>query len=145
MKFITKDDDFGVISLLRELYPHKVKLWEDFDKGYEFRFRVWMNQFIPPVFIETKGTIQRHIKEIEAIQYDPKWVWIKRGNQYGCAILNHDIMNQIKNKQVELPTYQELEEEKQRWQNTPGYDEDEGFSQPIKEEMVQLVFRKGVK
>lgn len=144
MKFITKDDDFGIRKTLFKLYGNRSKsdcIVTSAAKVEEI-FNFWMNQFIPPAWYESKGTILRHIDEIKAIPYDPNWVWIKRGKQYTCAVITQQLMQQIRHKQVELPTYQEIEEEKQRWQSHPEYNKEEGFSQPLEEEFVQLVIRK---
>lgn len=144
MKFITKDDDFGIRKTLREIYVEIWKGEESTGRGVvlEDTFNFWMNQFIPPAWYESKGTILRHLDEIRAIPYDINWVWIKRGKQYSCAVINHQLLQQIKNKQIDLPTYQEIEEEKQRWQHHPQYNKEEGFSEPLKEEFIQLVIRK---
>ena len=141
-KFIKKDN-FGILSSLRRLYRYKKEMrWLDRDKGYNFRFLVWVNQFLPPTFYESIGTIQRHIDEIYAITYKPEWVWIKRNNQYGCAIINDSLLQQLDKKEVELPLYLEIENEKKRWQANENYDKKEGFSNPIKEELIQLVLKR---
>ena len=152
MKYIKKDDDFGVIKTLRELYKKRFKTYHDSNMEYElnnrnddmqeFMFNNWMNQFLPPAFYETRGTIQRHIDQIKNITYNPTWVWIKRNNQYSCAVLTDQLYRQIKDKEVSLPIYQEIEEEKQKWQATPNYRKEAGKSEPLKEEYVQLVIQR---
>lgn len=142
-EFITHDDDFGIRSTLKELFfkifpKDKVPSWLQGDRN--FWFDVFFNQFIPPAYYETKGTIIRHIDEIYHLmtQYRYGILWIKRREQYSAVGLNDSLWRQIKEHMVDLPTYMEIEREKQKWQQTPGYRIEEGFSSPIEEEYVQL-------
>ena len=145
-KFITKDDHFGIRRTLKEIFSTKVSYsMENAGGNIDFALNIFVNQFLPPAFYESKGTIVRHLNQIKDIlhnKYKIDWVWIKRNNQFSCAIINESLMNQIKSKMVELPTYQEIEEEKQKWQAHPQYNKEEGFSEPLQEEYVQLVIHK---
>jgi len=145
------DDHFGIIKELKKLYkklyrklthsPSGAFISKDILSDDE-RLTIWMRQFLPPAYYASKGAIHRHLEQIKAIQYQPDWVWIKRGDQYQCAIITTSLKAQIDHQQVEIPTYFSIEEEKKRWQATPNYNKEEGFSSPIEEEVVQLVIHK---
>lgn len=141
-----KNDHFGITKELRKLYKklyykkyHNLH-WQILSD--EERLSIWMKQFLPPAYYESVGTIHRHLEQIIAINYVPDWVWIKRGHQYTCAIITTDLYNQIRDKMVEIPTYFSIEAEKKRWQAQPNYNKEEGFSDPVEEEMIQLVIHK---
>jgi len=141
MKFITKDDDWGIRATLKELFKEKLKEKDHGPTELSVSwFDIFFNQFLPPPYYETKSTVLRHIDEIKRLigEYKLGWVWIERKGQYQCAISTNDLDRQIKDGMVTLPTYFEIEEEKKRWQNEIGYRKEEGFSNPIKEEMIQL-------
>jgi|SRR5882724_975118 len=148
MKFITKDDDWGIRITLKEIFFGKQK---ECSKDAFFEFDLFFNQYMPPAYYETKSTILRHLDEIRELlerfhkEYKiglNKCMWIEKSGQYQCAIITDDLLRQLKSGLIRLPTYLEIEEEKKRWQNTLGYNKEQGFSDPIKEEMIQLNFKR---
>lgn len=142
MSFITTDDDFGIRQMLREIFVPMHKKTHGAGEYLELWFNVWMNQFLPPVWYESTGTIQRHIDEIRAVPYNTVWVWKWRGDDISCDPLTERVAQEIKLGKITLPTYLEIEQAKQRWQNTAGYNKERGFSAPIEEEVIQLRIQK---
>lgn len=143
-KFIVKDDPWGIRKLMRDVFKkHSPFTIDSLTVSEKILFDVFFNQFVPPAWRETRKTILRHLTEIKNLLSDPKryspmWVWIKRNGQFKCGLWNHEVARMVKNKEVELPTYLEIEEEKMRWQREPNYNKEEGFSQPLEEEVIQI-------
>lgn len=157
-KFITNDDDWGIRKTVREIYAKYSNIagTRNFEYGIDIAknqivFDVFYNQFVPPAWRETRSTVLRHIDEIKAIfkrkDYNPHYIWFTYKDMNGqhnmkCAILTDNLLQRIKSGEVALPTYIEIEEEKMKWQAAPTYNPEQGFSQPIREEFVQLRIHK---
>ena len=159
-KFITKDDVWGIRKMLKKIYFSietfiSGELSTELNK--ELCFNIFFNQFLPPTYCETQETVIRHadqIREIIRKDYKKEWVWLRRPSyknpkDLSCVRMNDAIMNEIKSeiksKNCNLPLYLEIEETKKKWQAKEEYHKDQGFSNPIKEEYIQLrVLRKGV-
>lgn len=151
MTFIKREDIWGIRKAVRKLWQQKVgndsKFRNHFhDEERELAFNAFFNQFIPKPFRETKETVLRHkediLKIIESGAYKADYVWVKQGNSLKCVQINQSTKERLSRTKEELPTYEEIEEEKMRWQANPSYDKDRGVSQPILEEFVQLKFTK---
>lgn len=151
-KFITKDDIWGVRKAVRTLWNrhcHSGDSW--FNNGYHQRvdrqleFDAFYNQQIPEAWRETLATVKRHSSEIEELAKNPQYqglIWFKRNNQINSGYLNNQLVDAIKKQEVMLPTYMEIEEEKQKWQSHANYNKEQGFSEPIKEELIQIRIHK---
>jgi hypothetical protein len=148
--FITKDDEWGIRKTLKDIFSPK-RLAHDWmgnvvkKEEAEMCFNIFFNQFLPPAYRETKSTVIRHVEEIRDIiknKYEANWVWLERNGGLSCDVITDDILRKIQKNEIRLPLYLEIEEEKKKWQAKPQYRKDEGFSDPIKEEYVQLNLRK---
>lgn len=152
MTFIKRDDHWGIRRAVREIFDQHIKR-SDFNQQHfsrlnaeekDLAFNAFFNQFLPEPFKETKAGVIRHREEIRDIlrseAYVVDYVWVRQGNSLKCIQINASAMTRpdLEN----LSTYEEIEEEKMRWQANPRYDKEQGFSQPIKEEFVQLRFTR---
>jgi hypothetical protein len=151
-KYIKKDDIWGIRKAVRSIWNSEVNKSVDFSNldydEIEIAFNAFFNQFIPATYKETRETVLRHRDEIlEIIKskgYQVKYIWlrqpIKGGNSLKCCLLNNSTLTRLAQTKEELPTYEEIEAEKIKWQANERYDKINGFSVPIKEEYVQLKF-----
>lgn len=147
-KFIEKDDVWGVRRAVRELWNRRCSSRDNWiNGGYHARidkdleFDAFYNQQVPEAWRETLATVKRHAGDIDALAGNPQYqgiVWFKRNRQFNTGYLNSQLVESIKKGEVALPTYIEIEEEKQRWQSQANYRKEEGFSEPLREEMIQI-------
>ncbi len=149
MGLILTDDIWGVRRLVKELFdghiyylPYK----EEYDRlDKEFFFNVFFNQKIPPVWLEGKSSVLRHLSEIKKLleSHQIGEVWTEKPNRgYSCDKLSLELFKRIKQGEVRLLTYLEIEKEKVKWQEKPSYRQSEGYSNPIEEEYIQLRIKK---
>ena len=140
--YITKDDYFGIRKAVRVIFKKARPLEGDFG------FNVLFNQVIPRVWVESYESVLRHAEEIRKLveEFKPSQVWIERGGRLKCVEMTGDLKVALEKGKIRLPTYLEIEKAKTRWQQKPTYRKEEGFSQPIAEEYVQMkIYRKEVK
>jgi len=146
-RFITKDDIWGIKQAIRILWDRECGYKSSWSNGgglhsggdKEIEFNAFYNQQVPEAWRETLATVKRHAEEIKELASNPQYqglVWFKRNGQINSGYLNHQLVNEIKYGELELPTYMEIEEEKQRWQSHDQYQG--GRSQPIREELIQI-------
>lgn len=144
-------DDWGITRAIRALFLKSINpgfnhysIGLDIEKDKEFQFWIFFNQWIPNPWKASNEAVYRHIEEICSIPrfekgYSPYWVWVKRANSIRCDLVNDDLYKHVKTHFEDLPTYLEIQEEKQKWQAAYGYDKKiKGVSAPIEEEYVQL-------
>ena len=151
MKFITEDDIWGIRRAVYTLWGETIRNSTDYfglSSSYrQFAFDAFYNQQIPEAWRETLATVKRHTDDIKKmVSHSFNLIWYRRNGQINSADLNRcnqQFIQAINNKEIELPTYMEIEEEKQKWQAHPQYNKERGFSQPIREEMIQLKIHKG--
>ncbi len=145
--FITQNDNFGVRKSVRQIWDSTPNNFYSWEREAETDFDVFFNQTIPRAWIESKESVIRHAEEIrEKIkkEYRRGEMWIKSPSGIKCVVPAAQLMERIKNGEVELPEYLEIEQEKMKWQQKSNYREEEGKSVPIEEEFVQLrIIKKG--
>lgn len=143
--FIKEDDIWGVRKTVKEIWARTLRepyLYSMTSEEQKLAFDVFFNQYIPPAWRESKGTVMRHLSEIKALLrdkgYDRSYVWTQRDRQdIKCSIIR-SAFDDISKGKTKLVTYNEIEEAKMRWQSHEQYNEDQGFSRPIEEEVIQL-------
>ncbi len=160
-KFITEDDIWGIRKAVRGIWESSKKpvaTWyidESYknDKNADFFYNVFYNQVVPEAWMETRATVARHIDEIRSLaesEFVDK-VWYSRNGQMSSMNLcvngsgdfqNRQFWQSIESGEVILPTYIEIQEEQQRWQSHPQYNKERGFSEPIREELIQIRIHK---
>lgn len=149
--FIQKHDPWGISRLVKEIWlKNKSTILGDlvsYEIKSEFCFWVFFNQFVPEPYRASTEAVHRHFDDIvrlcqSANGYNPFQTWIKDKTQMKCVIMNADARERLDKKEITLPTYEEIEREKMKWQSNAGYRKSEGFSQPIVEEYIQLNVRK---
>lgn len=147
--FSKREDHWNIRSAVDEIYnsvyhSRSPRTWGDMDQKL-FRDAFFF-QFVPDIYKSSREAVIRHRKQIEALarQYQPGEIWIKRGKQIKCVGLNHELYTQLTSdkSKIELPLYPEIEQEKTKWQQQPGYRYPER-TQALEEEYVQLKITKG--
>jgi hypothetical protein len=148
-KFIVKDDIWGVRQAVRILWNKRCLSGYNWGRhsriDKEIEFDAFYNQQIPEAWRETLATVKRHAEDIDAVASNSQFqglVWFKRNGQFNSGYLNQQLADEIRKGGLELPTYIEIEEEKQKWQSHPQYNEERGFSEPIREELIQIRIHK---
>jgi len=149
MKYLTKDDQFGITRLARDLFEANMiresyfngitvdERWEPKDT-----FWVFFNQLLPTPWKQDKAALKRHKDEISNLIRKNtnigKEAWVKKMGRITCVHLTREAVELIRQGKSELLTYEEIEKEKQAWQSHPAYRKEEGKSFPIEEEYVTL-------
>lgn len=146
-EFIIKDDPWKRRATARMIYDNA---WNTFKFGSlifrdkDLIFDIIFNQFIPCIYLGSKSTIWRHTQEIklvieEYLRVPPK-LYIFRKPDIKLIPIVMITQKRLNNwgGMGNLPTYLEIEKTKQKWQQQQNYREEEGFSTPIMEEVIQL-------
>jgi hypothetical protein len=149
--FITNDDIWGIRQAIKTIYDRFPKNrfsnggWHTFIDS-RIEFDAFYNQQVPEAWRESLGTVERHVGDIEALlkseNFQEGLIWYVRNGQFNTGYLNQQFVDDIKAGKVVLPTYIEIEEEKQRWQSHPQYNKEKGASSPIREEFIQIKIHK---
>lgn len=161
--FIVEDELFGIRERIRgiwnlhrrpvesEAYGTSSGIVKEVERKYAFD--IFFNQFLPEPWIADTAAVFRHHDEIVGVikdkAYNTKsvWIWIldrEVGRSVSYAIINYQLLCKLQDNKylLGLPTYTDIEKEKQRWQRKATYREEEGKSNLIEEEFVQLHFHR---
>jgi hypothetical protein len=141
IKFIVKDDNWGIRQAVKQLWKSNHKDSGIEREGGELLFNALFNQYIPVPFKENREAVIRHKDQIIELIRNANVVWIRSGKSMKACDINQSLLSRLATEKQELPTYEEIEQEKMKWQHMPTYDKGRGLSQPILEEFVQLKFR----
>jgi hypothetical protein len=159
-EFIHKDDPWGATKLIREIWAKETskRLYaQNLDAVYKYNhikqitkpidllFWIFFNQFVPPPWKVSTDAVKRHIEDIRKLiddpAYSPYFVWIKRSRDMKCVGLDANVVEALEKGAFSLPLYEEIEAERNKWQNHENYHVENGKTQPILEEYVQLRFK----